>query len=106
MNRVRHLPTVALVVRNRRATVVSVTPAAHANTRRARNATARVTRIRLATRSNSARSSSVTINVCFFGRPVIGMALLDHTAIAIAMKFVSRTLAARGESVARPAWTV
>ena len=53
MNRLRHFPTVVLVVRQRRATTVSVGASAHASTSRARNAKSRVTWARFVNRNNS-----------------------------------------------------
>lgn len=71
-NRVRHFPTVALVVRYRRATTVFVTPSVHASTSRARNARRRFTCARFVKRTNSARSSAVTASATL-GRPIVAM---------------------------------
>jgi hypothetical protein len=72
MNRRRHFPTVVLVVRCRRATVVSVAPLAHASTSRARKASRRFTCARFVKRTNSVRSTSVTTNSAL-GRPIVAM---------------------------------
>jgi hypothetical protein len=66
---------VASVVWYRRATLRFSAPSAHASTRRARNDNDRLTRARFVSRSNACRSSSVSTNVAFLGRPVFGMPL-------------------------------
>jgi len=74
MNRRRHMPTVAFVVRTRLATALPAVPSAHASTRRARNARERFTRARLVNRVSARRSSSVTITAGV-GRPIVAMPL-------------------------------
>ena len=70
----------ALDVRSRRATAVFGTPSVHASTRRARNARARLTWDRFVKRTNSRRSSSVTINATL-GRPIVAISSLDHDMV-------------------------
>ena len=95
-NWLRHFATVVFVVRRRRATAVSEA-SIHANTIRARNATARFTRARFVNRTRAARSSSVTTTSAR-GRPIFGMPLLDHKSGVSPSDFVSRGLAAHGVS--------
>jgi hypothetical protein len=76
-NCTRHFATVVFVVRRRRATTVSEA-STQANTMRARNAIARLTRARLVRRISSACSLSV-ITTSARGRPSFAMPMLDHT---------------------------
>jgi hypothetical protein len=92
----RHFATVVFVVRKRRATAVSAA-SIQANTIRARKASARFTRARFVNRTSAARSSSVTTTSAR-GRPIFGMPLLDHSRTISPDDFVSRGLAARGET--------
>src|SRR5713101_396688 len=98
MKRVRHLPTVALEVRCRRATVVFGTASVHASTRRARNARARLTWARFVKRTNSRRSTSVTTNATL-GRPIVAISSLDHNMAICIRQFVSRGLAVQSRHV-------
>jgi hypothetical protein len=84
----RHFATVVFVVRRRRATAVSEA-SIHANTIRARNATARFTRARFVNRTSAVRSASVTTTLAL-GRPIFRMPPLDHTLTLSPSDFVSR----------------
>jgi hypothetical protein len=74
VNRRRHLPTVAFVVRNRRATALAAVPSAHASTTRVRNARERFTRACFVNRVSALRSSSVT-TIAGVGCPIFAMPL-------------------------------
>lgn len=86
----RHFATVVFVVRRRRATAVS--PASiHANTIRARNASARFTRGALR-QSHEGRALVAVTTTSARGRPIFGMPLLDHKSGVSPGNFVSRGL--------------
>src|SRR5439155_1074990 len=90
-NRLRHLHTVWLDVRQRRATSELVLPSAQASTSFARNARFRFTRARSVRRNNSSRSSAERISGAFC-RPVGFIPLLDHALTCFSNYFFSRGL--------------